>query len=551
MTIEKKKWTLMFFFASDNILSPSMLTQIKAIKSAGYQKDTNVLLHFDPNEKGAPTRIFEINRNDSRENQPSRIGDCNGPLVSVLTGDDKTPKHLAREQIDAVEAGSALERFVTLCREQYPAEHYMLFMIGHGMVVGRDAFLPDDNPISAIGLTELGGILNRFSDQIKTNNGVLELIGMHSCSMSGVEVAYELQGTANYMMASQGISFLGAWPYRQMLITIYNAVEDEPADGSEPLNILELVKEMHDLCIQHSADFMMGGYSADLCLCTLKSNNVRNLGDPLKSLALALMNGLDNSRCRDLILLAHLKSQSYWQETYTDLYDFCLSLRRLCVKREERRPPLQDTRPSRPIRRYDQMQKAIEDACQRVMNMLAPREPTDATGPVIRTDFIGAGSQYSHGLSIYFPWSEPVEDKSVAALSNYGNYVFTRSATSPWLEFLKLYFHRTQRPDRLREDREFHDVDLSYQTGPGFQEAVDAARSAFSVPGIQPGIPQSVPSTALDGKVSPPDAGGDACICPSIKNYSREFLMSDGPSIIFGASRAEPVVETNPGSKAA
>jgi hypothetical protein len=549
MTIENKKWTLMFFFASDNILSPSMLTQVKAIKSAGYQKDTNVLLHFDPNEKGAPTRIFEINRSDRRENQPSRIGDCSGPPVTVLTSDDKTPKHVTREQIDAVEAGNALEKFLTFCREQYPADHYMLFMIGHGMVVGRDTFLPDDNPISAIGLTQLGGILNRFAGEIKTHNGVVELIGMHSCSMSGVEVAYELQGTANYMMASQGISFLGAWPYRQMLITLYNAIEAGLADSAE--HILEAVKQMHDFCIQHSADFMIGGYSADLCLCTLKPKNVGNLGEPIKSLALALTNGLDDSRCRDLILLAHLKSQGYWQDMYTDLYDFCVCLRRLCVKRDERRPPaLQDTRPARPIRRYDQMQKAIEDACVRVMNMLEPREPTDATGPVIRTDFIGAGTQYSHGLSIYFPWTEPVEDKTVAALTNYGNYVFTKSATSPWLEFLKLYFNKTQRPDRLSEDREFHDVDLSYQSGPGFQEAVNAANSAFSIPGVQPGIPQSIPSTALDQKVSPPDAGGD-CVCPSFKNYARGFVMSDGPSIVFGASRRPPTAESGSPSIAA
>ena len=56
---------------------------------------------------------------------------------------------------------------------------------------------------------------------------------MHSCSMSGVEVAYELKGKANYMMASQGVSFIGAWPYRQMLIKIYNAIEAERAEGAE------------------------------------------------------------------------------------------------------------------------------------------------------------------------------------------------------------------------------------------------------------------------------------------------------------------------------
>jgi hypothetical protein len=32
--------------------------------------------------------------------------------------------------------------------------------------------------------------------------------------MSAVEVAYELKGKADYMIASQGLSFVGSWPYR-------------------------------------------------------------------------------------------------------------------------------------------------------------------------------------------------------------------------------------------------------------------------------------------------------------------------------------------------
>ena len=534
---KRKKWTLMFFFASDNLLSPSMLTQIKAIKGAGYQKHTNVLLHFDPNEKGAPTRIFEVNKSDSEEDKPSRIGDCDGPYASVLTSDDITPRDMERKAIDAVEAKGALENFLTLCREQYPADHYMLFMIGHGMVVGRDSFLPDDNPISAIGLKDLGNILQTFSDAITKDNGHLELIGMHSCSMSGVEVAYELQGRANYMLASQGISFVGAWPYRQLLITIYKKIEAQPDFGNTASEVLQLLEQMHDLCIQHSADFMVGGYSADLCLCTLNSTHVGNLSEPIKTLGMALTEGLKDPRCRDLILLAHWKAQSYWQETYTDLYDFCLSLRRLCVGAEETRPALHAVGPARPLRRYDQRQKAIEEACDSVRKMLEPNRPSGNTGPVIRTDFIGAASQYSHGLSIYFPWTEPIQDKNEQALTNYGQYVFT--AMSAWLNFLEEYFKETQRPDRLTEDRKFKDVDLSYQRTPGFEAALKAARKAFRIPGLAG--PQSVP-TALDQKINPPDAGGTGCQCPSIKNYSKEFLMSPGASGVFG----EPT--QNPGS---
>jgi len=62
----EKEWTLMFFFASDNNLSASMFYQLKAMKTAGFQVDTNVLAYFDPHERGMPSMIFEINRMKER-----------------------------------------------------------------------------------------------------------------------------------------------------------------------------------------------------------------------------------------------------------------------------------------------------------------------------------------------------------------------------------------------------------------------------------------------------------------------------------------------------
>ena len=84
---KKKKWTLMFYFASDNTLSPSMLYQFKAIKTAGYQVDTNVLVHFDPHERGIPSMIFEVNRTEKEGKRKSQIGDDRDPRVRDLAGD--------------------------------------------------------------------------------------------------------------------------------------------------------------------------------------------------------------------------------------------------------------------------------------------------------------------------------------------------------------------------------------------------------------------------------------------------------------------------------
>lgn len=558
----------MFFFASDNTLSPSTLSQVKAIKAAGFQIDTNVVVYFDPNERGAPTRVFEINKNQKEKQTQSRIGDCSGPLVSVLTPDNISPQTISElpgeesiefgkslKNIDALNATTALNDFLGFCRETYPAEHYMLFLVGHGLVVGRDAFLPDENPDSAIGLIEFGETIKRFSDQIKKHDGVLDLIAMHSCSMSAIEVAYQLKDTASYMLSSQGISFVASWPYRQMLIEIFTAIEAERAvnttDG-RTVNV-DLLKRLHTLCIQNSADFIYAGYSADISLCSLGSQQVKKLDEPISNLSNALIAGLRDARCRELILLAHWRSQSYWQETYTDLYDFCLCLRRLCEpKHQHPGEKQQGEKPQFGRRQSDQTLKDIATACTAVIEKLTPSRSTPPEGLVVFADFIGPDTQYSHGLSIYFPWSEPMEDQNEHVLRNYGNYAFTRELfKGPWLDFLRSYFLETRRKDRLTDDA---DRDFAYLRDPLFLKALETARATFTPENgsgggtvITPTRQDVIADTILEGKVSPPDAGGAACYCLSIKNYSREFTMSPGASAIFMEEETKPDI----GSKAA
>lgn len=43
--------------------------------------------------------------------------------------------------------------------------------------------------------------------------------------MSAIEVAYQLKGTARFMIGSEGVSFIDSWPYRQMLKRILNFVD--------------------------------------------------------------------------------------------------------------------------------------------------------------------------------------------------------------------------------------------------------------------------------------------------------------------------------------
>src|SRR5947208_16751480 len=88
---DKNEWTVMFFFASDNPLAPMVVSQIKAIKDAGFQEHTEVLVHFDPMERGASTKIFNVNQKrkaDAGSDHKTFIGDGKDPFVRNMSEDE-------------------------------------------------------------------------------------------------------------------------------------------------------------------------------------------------------------------------------------------------------------------------------------------------------------------------------------------------------------------------------------------------------------------------------------------------------------------------------
>ncbi|MDX6305516.1 MAG: Clostripain family, partial [Blastocatellia bacterium] len=230
---EKKEWTLMFYFASDNPLAPNIVPQLKAIKNAGFHQSVNVIAQFDPEVEGMPTQIFDVNLANklAYPDQLSFNPAGNDPFVRSLVMDKlwgsgpndekmraKIARHLSEtrggakydppippndESADRDELGpkKSLPYFLQFCAKNYPARHFMLFILGHGLVVGNHMFLFDANADEAtISLADLAQILNQFKKDTK-DIGEFDLVSFHSCSMSSLELAYELQGTANYMLA--------------------------------------------------------------------------------------------------------------------------------------------------------------------------------------------------------------------------------------------------------------------------------------------------------------------------------------------------------------
>jgi hypothetical protein len=576
---EPKEWTLMFYFATDNPLAISAISQLKAIKDAGFHPDANVVAQFDPYTEGTPTHVFDVNVvNKLKFNGRSNIGfsgtdptvrnliedklwrdertrlepegvpatvSNREPVRKVLNkvlkanfGIDYKPpvapnvESTFNPRTDRMEepgAQTSLREFLRFCADKYPAKHYMLFLLGHGVVVGNDIFLLDENASEqSLTLTNLGQILAEFKHSIELEGKTpeetptLELVSFHSCSVSSLEVAYELQGTAKYMLASQGPAFVGSWPYRQILVRIFNSLPDKSGtngsspSSSAPINMRDLVFEIFRSCIRNSGDYLLAGYSFQLTLCDLEK--VPDLHDELRDLAKALTAGLDKALSRDFILLSHWKSQSFFNEMYTDLYDFCFCMNNKIEELE--------------IGARSQELKDIQVACNKVMGKLVKENPKKENDPdieqlIVAADSVGPAFQYSRGLSVYFPWAEPSKEGPIMA--QYERYRFTTDFKTDdpndveysWLKFLRAYFDATKRVVSSAEPDNRRFLPQLPVTGPVPIESVldqDIASLIYN----GEGTPDLRGALGRGDKTDPNDKTGGDYESVSIKNFPRD-----------------------------
>jgi hypothetical protein len=464
---DNKEWTLMFYLASDNPLAPGVISQLKSIKAAGFHKQANVIVQFDPQSQTTPTHVFDVNviKKATSEKEYDVGFDANTPYVHNLLEDklwrDEKDRHgefirkrliarypnydpglppngmvYDRGKYSELDPQSSLNNFLMFCADFYPAHHYILFLLGHGVVVGSDVFMYDEHAKEhTLSLGGLRTVLIEFNKRIKDHGGCLDLLSVHSCSVSSLEVAYELKDNANYMLASQGSTLVGNWPYRQILIRIYN---DLIENGEVTGQTIELMcKEIFSYCVSNSKDFLLAGYPYDLCLCDLRQ--VGAAKGALEQLSQALIKGLEYEQFKDSILLAHLKSQSFQGEMYTDILDFCrcLYVRTVAENTEQNAAAPEN---------LTEAQKAAGETLKRISSAIE-----EATANVIKViqksityaGFAGPEYQYARGLSVYFPWSRPVDD----FMEQYAGYKLVQPCQDrqTWLHFLKEYFRKTQR----------------------------------------------------------------------------------------------------------
>jgi hypothetical protein len=156
------------------------------------------------------------------------------------------------------------------------------------------------------------------------------------------------------------------------------------------------------------------------------------------------------------------------------------------------------------------------------MDVLMKRDEQHPKNPIIQADFAGPDSQYSHGLSVFFPWSRPREDNAVMRTSDgkaeYEHYKFNETE---WFDFLKQYWG----PRHSNVNRS---IAASTIRGPARDEG-DLRVHYVPVDELQEDITTLMfnPEGPLSGgdslaKIGPRDPTGDECTCGTVKNFMRD-----------------------------
>jgi len=454
-------WTIMVYLAGDNNLTAECIYALTEMKKADFDNRINVIAQFDPQDDFLPTRRFRISipsgtlLNDDiggapfkKESQGAirrRAAVAAATKAAQQTAKDaaeqalakngaraphaflsarakqQVGKNIAFELFDSgafipateTDTGSpvALYNFMSRCIEEFPAEHYMVVLSGHGAGTEQDFLLKDESPRDSLTISELRIAFEDLQQEFDGEQ-VIDILGMDTCLMSMAEVCYELKGLVDIIVSCESYSPASGWPYREIL----NRLMREPKQGEKPLpeRVAAGIVEEY---VKFYADYWLGGVSVDQS--ALAVSQVGDLKTHTESLADALIKVLEvpatASQFIPTLILAHWDAQSYNGELFVDLADFCDCLRQRCLANPASLP--QDS--------------PIPGLCETLANFI--RDPF-----VLSSCYSGPDYQYSYGVSIYFPWARVAP--SYAKLKFGGD--------SHWAEFLKTYTEQTRRPAR-------------------------------------------------------------------------------------------------------
>lgn len=488
----KNDWTVTVYMAADNSLAEESVWALTEILEIAPQPRSSMKIEvlFDSNAEGMPTKVYSFPittgpaiRGAASAKRIGRLRTLGSDFVSKTASPKTAGKSSSRSNSRGGESENAsdrgvLEKYLTETLPKHVNSRQLLVLSGHGSGAIGD-FLSGRRAQDPITIAGLGDTLRKVKEGLKGQNPdfIFDIIGMDSCLMSMAEVAYELRDCASILIGSEGFEPETGWPYKEIIPEVKKA-----ADSTK------LAREIVNEYIGYYADYAVAGTSVDLSACDLSRSEA--LATSLRELSETLVKEFKagDQEVIDAVLLAHWRAQSYKNEQYVDLWDFCDLLDKGC--------------------KVD----AVKQACQNVQQVI------DGTGSngrpfVISSKYYGAAFQHSHGVSLYFPWKES------PTLDEYQKLSFAED--TKWGAFLGIYVEKTQREMRGESGRLHNGKLISAEV-----ERVDIspAERPLVIP-LQDGVPASAQTSSIAGRF-PPDSGKGTLLGRDLmKNPPSSFLI--------------------------
>jgi len=416
-TNERKDWNAMIYLAGENNLGEACIFALKGMKRALPSPDSGIT------NGNSDKRVKIVAQLDA--------GGLGGDEVRyILRRDDKHPDlnddEITRRDTTQTTYRGVLKDFVSSSITiDGLANHYLLVLSGHGGgpnedFLGRDVESPDTLSIPKVQWA-LGQVKDDVTQKFGKEEGdkfKINVLGLDSCMMSTAEIGYQLREYVDFMVGAEGFEPNMGWPYERIASEILSKPTMAPRDLA--ITIVEKYVTFY-------SDFIPAGRSVDQAACDL--TKFEALAEVIKGLADVLIAKLDDAETMRQIVLAHWEAQSYKDDQFVDLYDFCDLL--------DVGPTTYDNPTGSVVMRGSRVDADIVKACREVKRILK-NDKNGADSAVLRSCYSGPAVQYSHGLSIYFPWSHVVD--------SYNNLEF--ATRTNWKEFLCRYIEKTRREMR-------------------------------------------------------------------------------------------------------
>lgn len=515
----KKNWKILLYIAADNNLSEECIFSLLDIQKSITTGKIVCVAQLDPKAEGVGTKRYIFTKTENSEGfidtgkfipREPILESNEVPIADeIILNDVSTQSGFAAiaggksiNDLPSIENSAdprILENFLTygIKHPEYPAKHHLVVLSGHGNGAIGD-FLMDENPASALGITDLSSALNRVKKRCQeqlSKEGMIDVLGLDSCLMSMIEVCCELSDSVGILIGSEGFMLNAGWPYGRIL-DILNA--------HSSISAPDLAKSIVVSHIDYYSNYLPAGVSVDLSACDLKPSKINTLTEKVANLVDVLLTKKIHSQTRslkphfvDAVILAHWRAQSYKFELYTDLYDFCDELIKSIGS----------------VRSNEKLK--VHTACLELQAAIR--------SVVLKASYCGVDFQYSHGLSVYFPWSKS-ETKSII---QYNDLAF--ATATGWAEFLYAYVRDTQRPIRDHEDTQ---AELWPPIAPGNPSPVKSGGLVRTIPEL--GFPRTNPELGLP-RTNPelglprtnPELGlprGKILLVPKVKNAPNQVL---------------------------